>query len=140
MAPTRCGPHACALRNATLSARDRLLLRRLDFTVSTQCVPHQSIQAFGTKQRLEILIPFNAPQGESTALFVDDGSTLDRSSARRETLPPSDQYIEQADAIAKAIHGGTSLPYGVEDAIQNMRILDALMTSERTNTWADVNQ
>jgi predicted dehydrogenase len=113
--------------------------RRLDFTVSTQCVPHQSIQVFGTKQRLEILIPFNAPQGESTALFVDDGSMLDRSSARRETLPPSDQYMEQADAIAKAIHGGTSLPYGVEDAIQNMRILDAMMTSERTNTWADVN-
>jgi predicted dehydrogenase len=112
--------------------------RRLDFTVSTQCVPYQSIQVFGAKRRLEILIPFNAPQGESTTLLIDDGSALDRSTARRETLPPSDQYTEQADAMAVAIRGGTPLPYGVEDAIQNMRILDALIASERTGTWANV--
>jgi predicted dehydrogenase len=112
--------------------------RRLDFTVSTQCVPHQSIQVFGTRKRLEILIPFNAPQGESTALFVDDGSALDRTSARRETLAPSDQYTEQADAIARAVFGGVAVPYGVEDAIQNMRVLDALIASERTGAWAKV--
>ena len=112
--------------------------RRLDFTVSTQCAPYQSVQIFGTKQRLEILIPFNAPQGGATTILVDDGSVVDRSSARRETLPPCDQYTEQADAMALAIHGGSPLPYGVEDAIQNMRILDALIKSERTGGWADV--
>jgi predicted dehydrogenase len=112
--------------------------RRLDFTVSTQNVPYQSIQVFGTKRRLEILIPFNAPQGEATSILVDDGSALDRSSARRETFPPSDQYAEQADAMATAIQGGTPLPYGVEDAIQNMRILDALITSEKTGAWVEV--
>ena len=112
--------------------------RRLDFTVSTQSVPYQSIQVFGTKKRLEILIPFNAPQGESTSLLIDDGSTLDRSSARRETLPACDQYTEQADALARAIRGGPPLPYGVEDAIQNMRILDALAESERQNAWVEL--
>jgi predicted dehydrogenase len=112
--------------------------RRLDFTVSTQSVPYQSIQVFGTKKRLEILIPFNAPQGEPTSLLIDDGSTLDRSSARRETLPPCDQYTEQADAMARAIRGGPALPYGVEDAIQNMRILDALAESERRNAWVEL--
>lgn len=112
--------------------------RRLDFTVSTQSVPYQSIQIFGTKKRLEILIPFNAPQGQSTTILIDDGAALDRSSARRETLPACDQYTEQADAMAMAIRGGTPLPYGVEDAIQNMRILDALVASERNNAWADV--
>lgn len=114
--------------------------RRLDFTVSTQCVPYQSIQVFGTKRRLEILIPFNAPQGEPTTLLVDDGSALDRSSALHETLPASDQYTAQADAMAVAIAGGTPLPYGVEDAIQNMRILDALVASERTDAWAEVGE
>ena len=112
--------------------------RRLDFTCSTQCVPYQSIQVLGTKRRLEILIPFNAPQGEATSILVDDGSALDRSSARRETFPPSDQYTEQADAMALAIQGGTPLPYGVEDAIRNMRVLDALIASERTGAWAEV--
>ncbi len=112
--------------------------RRLDFTVSTQSVPYQSIQVFGTRKRLEILIPFNAPQGGSTRIVIDDGSTLDRSAARGETLAPSDQYTAQADAMAAAIRGDAALPYGVEDAIQNMRILDALITSERTAAWATV--
>ena len=112
--------------------------RRLDFTVSTQSVPYQSIQVFGTKKRLEIVIPFNAPQGEPTTIFIDDGSQFDRRSARPEVLPVSDQYTSQADAIAAAIRGGPPLPYGVEDAIQNMRILDALIVSERSNAWAEV--
>jgi predicted dehydrogenase len=113
--------------------------RRLDFTVSTQAVPYQSIQIFGTRRRLEILIPFNAPQGEATTLVLDDGSTLDHSSARQEILPACDQYTAQADAMAMAIRGGNPLPYGIEDAIQNMRILDALIASERTGTWAEID-
>jgi predicted dehydrogenase len=112
--------------------------RRLTFTCSTQAVPHQSVQLFGTKKRLEVLIPFNAPQGEAVSILIDDGAALDRSSARRETLPPSDQYAAQVDAMAAAIRGGPALPYGVEDAIQNMRILDALIASEKSGTWADV--
>jgi predicted dehydrogenase len=66
---------------------------------------------------------------------IDDGSAVDRSSARRETLPPSNHYSNQADALALAAQGGPPLPYGIEDAIQNMRILDALIESERTGTW-----
>ena len=112
--------------------------RRLDFTIATQCVPHQSIQVFGTKKRLEILIPFNAPQGGQTTIVIDDGSALDRSAARRETIPASDQYTAQADAMAAAIRGEVALPYGVEDAIQNMRVLDALVASEKSGTWAAV--
>ena len=34
--------------------------------------------------------------------------------------------------------GEKTLPYGVEDAIQNMKILDAIFESERTGGWADV--
>jgi predicted dehydrogenase len=112
--------------------------RRLDFTVSTQSVPYQSIQVFGTKRRLEIVIPFNAPQGEATTIWIDDGSALDRRAARREVLPPCDQYAEQADAMARGIWGEAPLPYGVEDAIQNMRILDAVIASEKSGAWAPV--
>lgn len=114
--------------------------RRMDLTVSTQTVPYQSVQVFGTKKRLEILIPFNAPQGEAVSIFVDDGSTLDHSTARRETLPACDQYTEQADALVAAIRGDTPLPYGVEDAIKNMHVLDALIASEKSGAWADVER
>ena len=112
--------------------------RHLGFTCSTQLVPFQTVQALGTKGRVEIIIPFNAPQGEATTILIDTGKALDRSSARRETIAPCDQYAEEAEAFALAVLEGKSLPYGIEDAIQNMRILDAMFESERTKGWVEL--
>jgi predicted dehydrogenase len=112
--------------------------RLLMFQASTQLVPFQTFQVFGTKARAEILIPFNAPQDEKTTIIIDDGRSLDASSARRETLPPCDQYAEQAEAFAQSILTGSPAPYGVNDAIASMRILDAMFESERTGGWIDL--
>jgi predicted dehydrogenase len=112
--------------------------RQLVFNCSTQLVPYQTVNAMGTKARLEILIPFNAMQGEAMTITIDDGSEKDRSSARKETLPKSDQYAEQAEAFALAVLGRGNLSYGIEDSIQNMRILDALFQSERSGGWVSL--
>jgi predicted dehydrogenase len=112
--------------------------RHLNFTCSTQLVPFQTVQALGTKGRVEIIIPFNAPQGEATTILVDTGKALDRSSARRETIAPCDQYAEEAEAFALAVLEGKTLPYGIEDAIQNMRILDALFRSDVEGGWVSL--
>jgi predicted dehydrogenase len=112
--------------------------RHLDFTVSTQCVPYQRTQICGSKGRIEIQIPVNAPQGAKTLLFLDDGSSLDGSSIRIETLPECDQYQLQAEAFSRAIRGEIQLPYGVEDAVRNMRAIDALFRSETSGRWEEV--
>ena len=112
--------------------------RQLVFSVSTQLVPFQTVNAMGTKARLEILIPFNAMQGEAMTISVDDGSEKDRSSARKEVIAACDQYAEQAEAFALAVLGKGSLDYGIEDAIQNMRIIDALFQSERSGGWVSL--
>lgn len=112
--------------------------RRLDFTVSTQSVPFQRLQAIGTKQRLELVIPFNAPLGGSTDLLLDDGSQIGGVSAVRETLPPCDMYTLQGDAFSQAVRGEITLPYGLDDAICNMRILDALFKSDQSGQWEAV--
>ncbi len=109
--------------------------RRLDFSVSTQSTPFQRVQAIGTKKRLEIEIPFNAPSGEATRIFVDDGKVIGGRAAVVETLPPCDQYTLQGDAFSRVVRGEIPLPYGVEDAICNMRIVDALFASERHGGW-----
>ena len=109
--------------------------RRLDFSVSTQSTPFQRVQAIGTKKRLEIEIPFNAPPGEATRIFVDDGKVIGGRAAVVETLPPCDQYTLQGDAFSRVVRGEIPLPYGVEDAIGNMRIVDALFASERNGGW-----
>ena len=112
--------------------------RRLDFSVSTQSVPYQRVQAFGTEKRLEVEIPFNAPLGQVTRIFVDDGSRLGNASAVAEVLPPCNQYTQQGDAFSQAVRGEIALPYGVEDAIRNMRVIDALFKSGESGGWEPV--
>ena len=112
--------------------------RQMSFTCSTQSVGHQKFEVIGSKGRVEIIIPFNAPPDTPTALIIDTGATMDGSLARREIIPACDQYTEEAEAFALAVLGRKSLPYGIEDAIQNMRILDAIFESERRNAWVAV--
>lgn len=112
--------------------------RRLDFTVSTQSVPYQRVQVCGTKKRIEIQIPFNAPLGGATDVLSDDGKRLDLGSTTTETIAPCDMYTLEIDAFSQAVRGAIPLPYGVEDAILNMRVIDALFASEKTGAWVAV--
>jgi predicted dehydrogenase len=112
--------------------------RRLDFTVSTQSVPYQRVQAIGTQQRLELEIPFNAPLGGSTRIFVDDASAPGGASAVAEVIAPCDMYTLQGDAFSQVIRGEIPLPYGLDDAICNMKIIDALFKSDLNGQWVDV--
>jgi len=112
--------------------------RQLSFTVSTQCVLYQRVQIFGTRGRIEIQIPFNAPQGEATKIFIDDGSTLDGKNIATEVLIPCDQYMLQCEAFSRAVRGEISLPYGIEDAMMNMRIIDAILRSEKSGRFEEV--
>ncbi len=112
--------------------------RQLSFTCSTQLAGHQRVQVFGSKAKLEIVIPFNAPPDERTAITVDTGAPFDGSLARREILPACDQYTEQAEAFALAVLGEQPLPWGIEDSIASMRVLDAIFKSEREGGWATV--
>ncbi|QDL56468.1 Gfo/Idh/MocA family protein [Rhodoferax aquaticus] len=112
--------------------------RHLTFTVSTQTCPYQRVQVIGTQQRLEIEIPFNAPQAEETRLWVHDGKSLRDGAQQVENLPAADQYALQGDAFAQVVRGLVALPYGVEDAILNMRILDAMVASSTSGAWVRV--
>lgn len=112
--------------------------RRLDFTVSTQSVPYQRVQICGTKKRIEIQIPFNAPLNGNCKVFTDDGSRLDGLSIQEETIADCNQYTLQGDAFSRAVRGEIALPYGVEDAIANMRVIDALFASEKTGAWVRI--
>jgi predicted dehydrogenase len=112
--------------------------RQLAFTVSTQSVPYQRVQILGTKGRIEIEIPFNAPPDSPTRIFVDDGSQHGNRSARAIEFPVVDQYRLQGEAFSRVIRGAAPLGYGLEDAILNMRILDALRRSETSSAWEKV--
>ncbi len=105
------------------------------FSCSTQLVPSQRVNAFGTKGRIEIEIPFNAPPDRPTRIFIDDGGELLGASISSESFSPVDQYTLQGDAFARAILDGTSLPVPLDQAILNMKVIDALFKSAENRAW-----
>jgi predicted dehydrogenase len=112
--------------------------RHLTFTCGTQLAPTQRLEVIGDKARVEILIPYNAPQGQATALLIDDGHSLDGSMVTKEVFAPCDQYTLQGEAFSQAVRGERKLDYGVEHAISHMKVLDAIFESEKTGAWAKV--
>ncbi|HEY1500178.1 MAG TPA: Gfo/Idh/MocA family oxidoreductase [Acidobacteriaceae bacterium] len=125
---------------------DRLTSALLDFpagqaifTSSTQLVPYQRVQFFGTKGRIEIEIPFNAPPDRPTRLFIDDGRDVFGSGIAAETFPTADQYMLQGDAFSRAILEGTSVPVSLEEAIANMAVIDAIFASAQSGQWQNVS-
>jgi predicted dehydrogenase len=105
------------------------------FTCSTQLVPYQRMHILGTRGRIEVEIPFNAPPDRGCRLFVDDGRDLTGCGVETIDLPAVDQYALQADAFSEAIRDGRSVPVPLEDAIANMAVIDALFRSEGSGKW-----
>jgi predicted dehydrogenase len=121
---------------------DRLTSAMLDFeggqsifTCSTQLVPYQSIHFLGTKGRLELEIPFNAPPDRPTRLLIDSGKDVFGGGITVETFPSCDQYTLQGDAFSKAILEDGEIPVPVEDAIRNMAALEAIFDSAASGEW-----
>ncbi|MEM7446180.1 MAG: Gfo/Idh/MocA family oxidoreductase [Pseudomonadota bacterium] len=113
--------------------------RQLSFMVSTQAVPHQRVSVVGTSGRIDVMIPFNAPTNQETALRLDRGAALGDAKSETITIAPTDQYEQQVDAFARAIQSGSPAPYGVEDALANMAVLDAIFRSEVTHAWVEID-
>jgi len=121
---------------------DRLTSAILDFaagqsifTCSTQLVGHQRMQFLGTRGRIELAIPFNAPPDRPTRIFIDDGSDINGSGIVTETYPVCDQYALQGDAFARAALEGGEVPVTIEDAVENMTVIDAIFRSAVTGQW-----
>jgi predicted dehydrogenase len=109
--------------------------RHLTFTTSMQATSYQQVQILGTKRRLEVVMPFNAPQGATSTLYLDDGKKLENRSAKRIKLPKADQYQLQGEIFSRAVRGKEKLEFGLDDAIQQMRVLDAIFRSEKSGAW-----
>jgi predicted dehydrogenase len=105
------------------------------FTCSTQLVPYQRSQFFGTKGRIEIEIPFNAPIDRPTRIFVDDGRDVFGTGINTETFSICDQYTIQGDVFSRAVQGDGEVPVSLEDAVKNMAVIEALVRSAESGKW-----
>jgi predicted dehydrogenase len=112
--------------------------RQLSFTVSTQCGSHQRATVLGTRGRIEVEIPFNAPQGAVSRIRIDDSGALDGSGITVETLPEADQYQLLVENFSRTVRGEQAPFWGLDDAIAQMRVIDSLLRSERSGSWEPI--
>jgi predicted dehydrogenase len=102
------------------------------FTVATRAEPYQRVHVVGSKGRIEIEIPFNAPNDRPTRIAISTGR-------QPPTAPPTeieefatvDQYALQADAFARAIAAGRTSALPSSDAVANMAVIDAVRDAAR---------
>ncbi len=109
--------------------------RHCTFTVSTQLAPYQRVHIMGTKGRIEIEIPFNAPPDKPNRIFVQ-GAEMNMGTWHE--MPISDQYQLQAESFGRVIRGKEKLIWGPADAMMSMRILDCLFKSADSGKFVKV--
>ncbi|MFN7923050.1 MAG: Gfo/Idh/MocA family oxidoreductase [Bryobacteraceae bacterium] len=121
---------------------DRLCSAMMDFpsgqsvfTCGTQHVPYQRVQILGSKGRIELEIPFNAPPDETVRLLIDDGSDPRGTGIRVETIAACSQYAIQADAFSRAVRDGGSVAVPLEDSLGNMAAIEAIFRSAESGKW-----
>lgn len=124
---------------------DRLTSAILDFPegqatfiCSTQLSPYQRVQIVGTKGRIEIRIPFNAPPDEPCRITIDTEGALGDATAVPEDFAVVNQYTLQGDAFSEGVRTGTPPEFPIEDAVKNMRVIDAVFRSAETGGWEKV--
>ena len=103
------------------------------FTVATQSHPAQRVDVLGSGGTLSVLLPFNAYPDVPLQISVTSGV-----GTRTIFAPIADQYVEMFEAFSRAVREGTPVPTPPQDAIDNMKALDALFRSEKSGAWEKV--
>lgn len=98
------------------------------FTCSTRLAPYQRMIFHGTEGRIEVLIPFNAPNDQPTQILLND-ELID--------FPICDQYEIQGSLFSQALRENSEQPIPLEDAINNMTVIDAIFRSATTGQWKE---
>ena len=100
------------------------------FTCSTQLVPYQRVNVFGTKGRIEIEIPFNAPPDKPCKMLFQNNEIIEEIE-----IKICDQYTIQGDLFSLSVLKNEKVPTPIEDAVENMKVLEAVIRSAEKEEW-----
>jgi predicted dehydrogenase len=100
------------------------------FTCATQMMPYQRVNIIGSEGRIEIEIPFNAPPDKPCRIFYQSNLEF-----REILFPVCDQYTIQGDLFSKAILEKKAVPTPLEDAFDNLRVIEKIKQSQLEGRW-----
>jgi len=111
---------------------------QMTWLCSTQLAAYQRVSLLGSTGRIEVQIPFNAPNDSENLVSIDDGSDISGASLQRQSFPVSDQYQLQADNFCAAIHGERPQLNPLDDSIANLKVIDAIFSAAKTGQWVEL--
>jgi predicted dehydrogenase len=100
------------------------------FTCSTQLTPYQRVNIYGTAGRVEIEIPFNAPPDRPCRMWHQRDGQVEEI-----VFEICDQYTIQGDLFSEAVLNDTPAPTPIEDAVANMKVIEAVVESGKRGVW-----
>jgi predicted dehydrogenase len=103
------------------------------FTCSTQLAPYQRVNIFGDAGRVEIEIPFNAPPDRACRMWHETSKGVEEI-----TFDVCDQYTIQGDLFSLAVINDTPVPTPLEDAVANMKVIEAIVESGGSEKWIEI--
>lgn len=103
---------------------------QLVFTSALQLSSYQKVVVLGTAGRIEIDVPFTPMKDHACRISI-----AGESGTEVEEFAPVDQYRLQCDTAVRVFRGEVEQEFPIEDAIANMRVIDALYRSSESGRW-----
>lgn len=100
------------------------------FSCSTQLMPYQRTIIYGDMGKIEVEIPVNAPPEETVSVILETKEKKEVFS-----FEPIDQYTLQGEVFSKAILLNADVPTPLSDAVNNMKVIDAIVESSKKGQW-----
>ena len=76
---------------------------------------------------------FNPSADQAARVWLQDAE-----GTRERRSEACNQYTAMGDAFAHAVLNDTAVPTPLEDAVANMRVIDAIVRSAKTGGWVEI--
>ena len=103
------------------------------FFSSTLLEENQKVEIFGTKGKIEILVPFNPEENIPAKILLTKDSKETEIQFER-----CNQYTIQADLFSKAILENGKVPTSLYDSIHNMKVIEKIIESSNLGKSVDM--
>jgi len=103
------------------------------FQCSTQGHLSQMVKIIGADGTLEVENPFFGREGVPSRLILYQNNVEEII-----TIGPFNQYVCQVDEFSNAVMNHRAAPTPLVDALENMKVIDAIFASDREKAWINV--
>jgi len=103
------------------------------FYCSTQTQWSQSVEIFGKCGKIVVHVPFNPVISDSARITL-----LRHNEIQRFEYANADHYLEQVIAFENSVIYDLPCPTPLEDAVNNMKVIDAVFASAKRAAWVEI--